>query len=110
MSLLKLLSLLHPYILNYLQKLSFQQKDYCKPIPVSIETAYKVGQVELLGISAIFNFTEIYESTNTPICFPKKRPRTIPSGTGFKSVAKVNPSKDTPAFANAKTGIIPKAT
>ena len=34
----------------------------------------------------------------------------MPSGTGFKRVAKLNPSKETPALANAKIGIIPKAT
>ena len=55
-------------------------------------------------------FTDIYESKNTPICFPKNRPKTIPKGTGFSKVANVNPSSDTPAFAKANTGIIPKAT
>ena len=34
----------------------------------------------------------------------------MPSGTGVNNVANVNPSKETPAFAKAKTGIIPKAT
>ena len=34
----------------------------------------------------------------------------IPKGTGVNNVAKVNPSSDTPAFANANTGIMPKAT
>ena len=34
----------------------------------------------------------------------------MPRGTGFNSVCNVNPSKETPALANAKIGIIPKAT
>ena len=81
-----------------------------KPIPVKIDTAYKVGHEDLLGMSANFNFTDIYERTKTPICFPKNKPNTIPNGTGLSKVDNVNPSNDTPAFAKAKIGIIPNAT
>ena len=52
-------------------------------------------------MSANFNLTEIYDSKKTPICFPKNNPKTIPKGTGFNNVAKVNPWSETPAFANA---------
>ena len=52
----------------------------------------------------------MYENKKTPICFPKNKPHKIPSGTGSKIVKKVIPSKETPAFAKAKIGIIPKAT
>ena len=44
------------------------------------------------------------------VIIPKNKPETIPRGTGASSEAKVNPSKETPAFAKAKIGIIPKAT
>ena len=47
---------------------------------------------------------------NTPICFPKNNPDTIPKGTGVNKVANVNPAKETPAFAKAKIGIIANAT
>ena len=42
--------------------------------------------------------------------FSKNKPRTIPSGTGFIRLQMSSPLKDTPALANAKTGIIPNAT
>ena len=47
---------------------------------------------------------------NTPNCFPTNKPNTIPSGTLSKREFKDRPSSDTPAFANANKGIIPKAT
>ena len=47
---------------------------------------------------------------NTPICLPKKRPHTIPNGTGSNRIERPSPSKDTPALAKANIGIIPKAT
>ena len=62
------------------------------------------------GFKSKFNFTEIYANRNTPICFPKKRPHTIPKGTGFSNALKLIPSNDTPAFANANKGIMPNAT
>ena len=34
----------------------------------------------------------------------------MPKGTGLSKLEKATPSKDTPALANAKIGIIPKAT
>ena len=46
----------------------------------------------------------------TPNCLPKNNPHKIPNGTGFIKVAILNPSRETPAFAKAKIGIIPKAT
>ena len=42
---------------------------------------------------------------NTPICLPRNRPRTMPSGTLSSNEANDKPSKDTPAFANANKGI-----
>ena len=42
--------------------------------------------------------------------FTKERPHTIPNGTGSKRIERLSPSKDTPAFAKANIGIIPKAT
>ena len=81
-----------------------------KPIPVRIDTAYKEPQDDLLGLSANFNLTDINEKTNTPICFPKNNPKTIPKGTGFNKLPNDKPSKATPALANANIGIIPKAT
>ena len=79
-------------------------------MPVNIETAYKDNQLQLLGFSAKLNLIEMYENKNTPICFPKNKPHTIPSGTGFRSALKLTPSSETPAFANANNGMIPKAT
>ena len=81
-----------------------------KPIPVNNPIPYRVIQSELFGISASFNFIEQYENKNTPICFPKNKPHTIPRGTGFNNVAKLTPANETPALANANIGIIPKAT
>ena len=52
----------------------------------------------------------IIENKNTPICLPTKSPNTIPRGTGDKRDSKLIPSRDTPAFASANNGIIPKAT
>ena len=51
-----------------------------------------------------------YEKIKTPNCFPTNKPKTIPNGTLSNNDEKDNPSKDTPAFAKAKIGIIPKAT
>ena len=50
------------------------------------------------------------EKMKTPNCLPKNNPHKIPNGTGFIKVAILNPSRETPAFAKAKIGIIPKAT
>ena len=61
-----------------------------KPIPVKIPTPYKLNQFDLFGIWAIFVLIEIYENTNTPNCFPKNSPRTIPSGTLLSSEDKDN--------------------
>ena len=80
------------------------------PIPVRTETAYRDIQLELFGFCARFNLTDTYAKTNTPICFPKNKPHKIPNGTGLSNEFKLMPSKDTPAFANAKIGIMPKAT
>ena len=81
-----------------------------KPIPVNIETPYKLNQFELFGASANLNLIDRYENNNTPICLPKKRPHKIPSGTGAIKLDNDNPSKFTPAFAKANNGIIMKAT
>ena len=81
-----------------------------KPIPVKTETAYKDIQFELLGFCARFNLTDTYANRKTPICFPKNKPHKIPSGTGLSREFKLIPFKETPAFANAKRGIIPNAT
>ena len=51
------------------------------PIPVKIPTPYNLIQLELVGISANFNFTDKNENKNTPICLPKNKPHTIPKGT-----------------------------
>ena len=80
------------------------------PMPVKIAIPYNLIQFEFEGISASFNFTEIYENRKTPICLPKNKPHKIPRGTGFVNVLIDIPSKETPAFAKAKCGIIPKAT
>ena len=80
------------------------------PIPVKMETPYKLIQLELFGIWASFNFIDTYENKTTPNCLPTKSPNKIPSGTGFKRELIVNPSNETPAFAKANSGIIPKAT
>ena len=50
------------------------------------------------------------ENKNTPICLPKNKPAKIPKGTGSINELIDIPSKETPAFAKAKRGIIPKAT
>ena len=57
-----------------------------------------------------FNFTDINENKNTPICFPKNKPHIIPKGTGVRIVFKDIFLITTPAFASANNGIIPKAT
>ena len=57
-----------------------------------------------------FNFTDINENKNTPICFPKNKPHKIPNGTGESRELIVVPFRTTPAFAKANNGIIPKAT
>ena len=80
------------------------------PIPVKIETPYKLNQFELFGASANFNLIEIKENNKTPICFPKNNPHKIPSGTGASRLDKDKPSKLTQALANAKSGIIINAT
>ena len=41
---------------------------------------------------------------------PTYNPINIPNGTLFSKDANESPSKDTPAFAKANSGIIPKAT
>ena len=64
----------------------------------------------MLGIWAIFNLIDMSEKTKTPNCFPTNKPKTIPNGTLSNSDEKDKPSKDTPAFAKAKIGIIPNAT
>ena len=81
-----------------------------KPIPVNTPTPYKFYQFELLGICAIFNFIETIENKNTPICFPKNNPHKIPKGTGSNKVLNEIPLSETPAFARANRGMIPKAT
>ena len=52
----------------------------------------------------------IKENINTPSCFPTNKPNKIPKGTGFRKEFKLIPWSETPAFANANKGIIPKAT
>ena len=47
---------------------------------------------------------------NTPNCLPRNSPSTIPRGTLSNNEANDKPSKETPAFAKANSGIIPKAT
>ena len=80
------------------------------PIPVNIPTPYKLIQLALLGICAIFNLIETKENINTPICLPINNPNKIPRGTGDKRDIKFIPSKETPALAKANKGIMPKAT
>ena len=79
-------------------------------MPVNMPTPYNLVQFEFDGISASFNFIDINENKNTPICFPKNKPHKIPRGTGSNIVFIEMLFNDTPAFANAKRGIIPKAT
>ena len=81
-----------------------------KPIPVNTPTPYNVNQLELFGICANPNFIDIYENIKTPSCLPIKSPNKIPSGTGKRRDENEIPSKETPAFANANSGIIPNAT
>ena len=81
-----------------------------KPIPVNTPTPYKLNQLDLFGICAIFNLIAHIENKNTPNCFPKNRPSTIPSGTGKSRELKLTPSKETPALARANKGMIPNAT
>ena len=81
-----------------------------KPIPVNTDTPYKLNQLELSGICAVPVFTAINEKIITPTCLPTNNPKRIPSGTGCNNDDKDNPSKETPALANAKIGIIMKAT
>ena len=55
-------------------------------------------------------YKKAYEKTKTPNCLPRNKPKTIPNGTLSNNDEKDKPSKDTPAFAKAKIGIIPNAT
>ena len=81
-----------------------------KPTPVNIETPYKLNQLDLSGICATPNFTAKKEISITPTCLPTNSPKRIPNGTGSNKDDNDNPSKDTPALANANIGIIIKAT
>ena len=47
---------------------------------------------------------------NTPNCLPTNNPNKMPNGTLFNKDPNDKPYKDTPAFAKANNGIIPKAT
>ena len=80
------------------------------PIPVKIPTPYKFNQFELLGICANLSLMDIYEKTKTPNCLPTNNPKTIPNGTLLSNEDSDNPSNETPALANANSGIIPNAT
>ncbi len=81
-----------------------------KPIPVKIETPYKLNQLELLGASANLNLIDMYENSKTPICFPKNKPHSMPKGTGAIKLDNDSPFKLTPALAKANKGIIINAT
>ena len=81
-----------------------------KPIPVKIETPYKLNQLELSGICATPNLTAKKEKNITPTCFPTNNPKSIPRGTGIINEDSVKPSKETPALAKANKGIIINAT
>ena len=81
-----------------------------KPIPVKIETPYKLNQLELSGIWAIPNLTAKKEKNITPTCLPTNNPKSIPRGTGLIKEENVKPSKETPALAKANKGMIINAT
>ncbi len=81
-----------------------------KPTPVNIETPYKLNQLDLSGICATPNLTAMKETNITPTCLPTNSPKRIPNGTGSNNDDSDNPSKETPALANANIGIIIKAT
>ena len=81
-----------------------------KPTPVKTETPYRLSQLDLSGICATPNLTAKKEISITPTCLPMNNPKRIPNGTGSNKDDKDNPSKDTPALANANIGIIIKAT
>ena len=81
-----------------------------KPTPVNIETPYRLNQLDLSGICATPNLTAKKEISITPTCLPTNNPKRIPNGTGSNKDDNDNPSKDTPALANANIGIIIKAT
>ena len=81
-----------------------------KPIPVNMDTPYILNQLDLFGGSANLNLIDTYENNKTPICLPKNNPHNIPNGTGAIKLEIVSPSKLTPAFAKAKSGIIINAT
>ena len=53
------------------EAVGFKNAIIVKQMPVKIPKPYSFNQSELFGISAKFNFMEIYEKTNTPICLPK---------------------------------------
>ena len=81
-----------------------------KPIPVKIETPYRLNQLALSGICAAPNLTATKENIMTPTCLPINNPRRIPSGTGCNNDVSDKPCNETPALANANKGIIIKAT
>ena len=80
------------------------------PIPVKIETPYKLNQLELFGVCANLNLIDMYENNKTPICFPKNKPHSMPKGTGAIKLDNDSPFKLTPALAKANKGIIINAT
>ena len=68
-----------------------------------------------LKLNLVLNFETTNKNitkkgTSIPICFPKNNPNKIPNGTGANNEFIDIPSSETPAFAKANRGIIPKAT
>ena len=81
-----------------------------KPIPVNMDTPYKLNQLDLSGICAAPVLTAMNEKIITPTCLPTNNPKRIPRGTGCNNDDSDKPSSETPALANANIGIIIKAT
>ena len=75
-----------------------------------MDVPYRLFQLSPSGSFANPNLIIIHENPNTPNCFPRNKPKTIPRVILFKTELNVKPSRDTPAFAKAKTGIIRNAT
>ena len=80
------------------------------PMPVNTPTAYKFIHEQCLGLSAQPNLIAAIEKANTPSCLPTNHPSKTPSVTLSKTWTRLTPSRLTPAFANAKIGMIIKET
>lgn len=83
--------------------------DIVKPIPHSTETAKICLKLIPSESLAIPNFTAIKLKLKTPKVFPTNKPKVTPKVSGEKSVFKLIPLSDTPAFEKANKGKITKA-